>query len=634
MKLLRLFLVAVLIPEVAIAQLSDTTYLQEVKVYGIPFTAYATGSTIEKIKSDSTTETLADRLLNNTTLYLKTYGNGQLTTISMRGTTASQTAVLWNGININSPTLGQTDFSLLPLFLIDEVSVRYGSSSALYGSDAIGGSILLGQAPPLFIRHLQLSGIQEFGSFGKTSTGVKVYTGNNRWEFRTKFSHTYLENDFKYISPANGYEKVQEHASVINYGFDQQVFYKISSKQQVSLEGMVTHNFREVQAAVTNNDADETLEDNNLRFCLNYINEARAGIISATAAYVNNDQHYSDSGIESKVQSTQISTLINVDKSINLRNNLRYGLSFNHYTATSKNYEIGLSENRFDLFASYRLALSGLMIISLDLRQALYNKRYAPFTPSIGWEWILADGVENKVMWRAQAGRGFRIPTLNDRYWQPGGNPDIQSEQSYNIETGIRWNYFNKRRHGFLDLTTYRNWMDDMIVWLPTEENGDRWSPANLQQVHVHGVEVRSELQEQIQKVKIILQASYSFTKSINKKGLNETDHSTINKQLAYVPVHTARATMGLYYEGWAGNTQVSFVGERFPSLDNASTSALDPYALLSFDVSKRIIFTKWNMLVKGECDNVLNIYYENLRHHAMPGRSYTVSVFINFNNH
>ena len=128
------------------AQVGDTTYLKEVSVYGLPVTSYATGSKVVQIKSGEEVTTLSDKLIDETSFYLKTYGNNQLSTITIRGTTASQTAVLWNGININSPTLGQTDFSLIPLFLFDDVSVQYGTGSALYGSDAIGGSIMIGQS--------------------------------------------------------------------------------------------------------------------------------------------------------------------------------------------------------------------------------------------------------------------------------------------------------------------------------------------------------------------------------------------------------------------------------------------------------------------------------------------------------
>ena len=153
------------------AQVGDTTYLKEVSVYGLPVTSYATGSKVVQIKSGEEVTTLSDKLIDETPFYLKTYGNNQLSTITIRGTTASQTAVLWNGININSPTLGQTDFSLIPLFLFDEVSVQYGTGSALYGSDAIGGSIMIGQSSGQFDKGFAGTFYQQVGSFGKFNTG-------------------------------------------------------------------------------------------------------------------------------------------------------------------------------------------------------------------------------------------------------------------------------------------------------------------------------------------------------------------------------------------------------------------------------------------------------------------------------
>src|ERR1044072_950923 len=105
-----LFLIGVFGFVVSHAQ-HDTTYLKEVAVYGIPVTQYAIGAKVDKITSGDQVQTLSDALADNVSLYLKSYGNNQLSTIALRGTTASQTAVLWHGININPPTLGQTDLS-------------------------------------------------------------------------------------------------------------------------------------------------------------------------------------------------------------------------------------------------------------------------------------------------------------------------------------------------------------------------------------------------------------------------------------------------------------------------------------------------------------------------------------------
>ena len=56
-----------------------------------------------------------------------------LSTISFRGTGAGHTSVIWNGVNINQPTIGQTDFSLFPVFAFDDIRIFYGASSSIFG---------------------------------------------------------------------------------------------------------------------------------------------------------------------------------------------------------------------------------------------------------------------------------------------------------------------------------------------------------------------------------------------------------------------------------------------------------------------------------------------------------------------
>ena len=63
---------------------------------------------------------MADILAYNSSLFVKNYGRATLSTVSFRGTSSSHTQVLWNGIAINSPMLGMTDFSQIPSYLIDE----------------------------------------------------------------------------------------------------------------------------------------------------------------------------------------------------------------------------------------------------------------------------------------------------------------------------------------------------------------------------------------------------------------------------------------------------------------------------------------------------------------------------------
>ena len=67
-------------------------------------------------------------LSQHSSIFIKSYGNGTLATPSFRGTSAQHTQVEWNGINLNSPMLGQMDFSQVPVAQFDGLEILYGAA--------------------------------------------------------------------------------------------------------------------------------------------------------------------------------------------------------------------------------------------------------------------------------------------------------------------------------------------------------------------------------------------------------------------------------------------------------------------------------------------------------------------------
>lgn len=602
-----------------IAQVTDTTYLAEVRVYGIPFTTYSTGAKTEKIRIGDEVETLSDKLIDATSLYLKTYGNGQLSSITLRGTTASQTAVLWNGMNINSPTLGQTDFSLIPLFMFDEISIQYGSGSSLYGTDAIGGSIMLGQSPARFDGRFTSSVIQQLGSFGRWNSGVKATYGSRRWEFSTKVYRSFIENNFPYFTKAVGYSKRQDNAAVLNYGINQQIHYKISAAQQISLDGMYTYNFREIQPSVSDT-GDETLQDVDTRLAIKYQNNFGAGIFAATTAYSKSDQDYTDD-VTSNVRSEQLITLLSFDINVGKKTDFRSGANISRFSVSSENFEKGLAEERYDVFLSVRHSISSSWTVNANFRQSFYAGRYAPFAPTLGTEFYLIRNEKNDLKLRAHASRAFKVPTLNDRYYQPVGNENLKPEDAFNIESGVVWGRKTDHCEYQVDLSVFRTWIDQMIIWQP---QSGQWKPENLQKVHIHGIELNAKATWNISRYQIHGNILYGYTRSINQEGV---DKIFVDKQLAYVPIHTGRASLAVSRGYWRADTRINFTGLRYVVLDN--TTSLDPYVLLDASMGRQFVFDNFSFTMKGEVNNILNTYYENLSSRAMPGRNYAISILL-----
>ena len=86
---------------------------------------------------------LSEALRFQTPIYIKENGRGSVSSPSFRGTTAQQTSFLWNGIPVNSTFLGQGDINNLSLLNYDNIEVKAGGGSVIYGSAAIGGTIHL-----------------------------------------------------------------------------------------------------------------------------------------------------------------------------------------------------------------------------------------------------------------------------------------------------------------------------------------------------------------------------------------------------------------------------------------------------------------------------------------------------------
>ena len=101
---------------------------------------YSPGTRINKfseIQQVTSSNSLSDLLKKHTSIYIKEYGRGMSSYLSLRGTSSSHTSIDWNGQSLAVPTMGQTDLSHIPLYFFDNMSIHIGGSSVLYGSGSL-----------------------------------------------------------------------------------------------------------------------------------------------------------------------------------------------------------------------------------------------------------------------------------------------------------------------------------------------------------------------------------------------------------------------------------------------------------------------------------------------------------------
>ena len=94
--------------------------------------------------------------------------------------------------------LGQSDFSLLPSGMIDNVMISFGGASMDLGNGAIGGIINL-ENEPCWKKQTLIDAVSGAGSFGRYSGLVKVSTGSDHFQSVTKGYLNSSQNNFPYF---------------------------------------------------------------------------------------------------------------------------------------------------------------------------------------------------------------------------------------------------------------------------------------------------------------------------------------------------------------------------------------------------------------------------------------------------
>ncbi len=181
------------------AQIDSINVLDEVLV-DAKLRVFSTGQEVLHI-SDSVTKknrpTLTSVLNFNSPIYFKENGLGMVSSPSFRGTTASQTAVLWNGININSQFNGQTDFNTINAAGYDEIAVRGGGGSVVYGTGAIGGTVHLNTRLN-FQEKLENDVFVQYGSFNTLDARYQLKAARGDWTVNISGARNSSDNDYEY----------------------------------------------------------------------------------------------------------------------------------------------------------------------------------------------------------------------------------------------------------------------------------------------------------------------------------------------------------------------------------------------------------------------------------------------------
>lgn len=634
MKIIPVFLsVWLLLSGQSVAQQADTLAsetLPEVTVFGQKYERFAAGSRITSIDSADLRRagqrTLADVLQWQTPLYVKSYGPGALSSVSFRGTSAAQTAVLWNGFNINLPTAGESDFALLPVAAGDQVTVQHGSSSAGYGTGAIGGAILL-DSPVQWKKSYSATIRQEAGSFGYWHSTAQGAFSNERISVQARAYRTQAENNFPYENTLrfNSPRERQANAALRQYGATTDVGIRLGKHVQWITRGWFARSDREIPPAMASANTHARQADRNIRLLSELHTSHGAGNTAIRIAYFDDLLKYRDDHISQSNSSVQtIQGQAEHERTIGKNVTLKAGAEFQHFIAEVDGYGSKQTENRASFFLLTRYHPLPRVDVSLNLRQAIVAGFNPPFTPSVGIHYLAVRSPEHALTLKVSASAGYRVSTLNERYWQPGGNPDIKPENSRNYEVGVRHEFKRRKLKMQTEITGFTMRVRDWIQWQPGAQG--YWSPTNLMRVHARGAEATVKTNYQLtRKMYLTTSGSYAFTRSTQEETYGRMNEQ-LGKQLMYVPLHTATGQAGLNLNSWQLHAQIRYTGERFTY---GNSRKLELFTIVNLQLTKVFTINNVSGSVFTSVNNLLHVAYQNLEARAMPGRSFTMGLQI-----
>jgi vitamin B12 transporter len=563
-------------------------------------------------------QSVANVLAQQTPVFIKSYGLNGLATLNFRGSSAAQSQVYWNGVPIQNAALGIADVSLLPVSIINKMHIVYGGSAALWGSGNVGGALLLETDQPSFdsLRTVRNSLAIGAGSFGQYQLGGKMAVSNRRWSLSTTVFAQQAENNFKYIDNY-GEEKETENSRLKGVAVLPQLVYRPTDHDVLKITAWYQKYYREIPAALFEQSSAKKREDEAVRLLLDWKRKQRQGLVYARTAFLTDRMQYEDSA------ALQFSN--NISYQYFLEGGIKRSFAQRHQlllfvpaqVSWMNTNEGRKDQHKFAVAAAYTYTdLRERLQASINIRGEMINQQ-GVVLPGISTSYYLTPGVKL----RANVQRTYRAPSLNELYYEPGGNKDLKPEQGWSEDVGYRVESKIGKRVGVVhDVSAFNRVIDDWILWL----GGGIWTPHNIASVHSRGIETENLVLAEIGSLRLQLGINAAYVLATTEASYIPNDGS-IGKQIPYTPRYNGQVNIGLYYRSIYVNYNHGYTGYRYVNVDESEL--IPAYTTSNVQLSYSLKLRARNILFTGQVNNLFNEHYQVVRGRPMPGINWAAGV-------
>ena len=583
----------------------DTVYLsdQQLKRFNVGQKQHTITDSVIKSQSFA----LTDLLQQQSTIYFKQNGYGMVSSPAFRGTTASQTAVVWNGININSQLTGQTDFNTLLTANFSSVNIKSGGGSVLYGTGAIGGSIHLNQNLPSQVeeQHQFQTG---YGSFNTFEARYSYQKQLDKLKFKLAYARRQSDNDYDIPSQ----NRQNDNAQFQMNSLDAVMTFDLSDVNQLKYFGNYTFGERHF-SLIRSSDPKTKYDNSDTRNMIEWQSQWDSFQSNLKVAYLTENFTFFDNLSRDTSSSSEVETQWLQYEFWWTGNKMKLNAVLNYQSSQAQGNQLANAKRDIaGVSLLFQHQLNDKFEYEVTLRQDVNDDFENPFLLSLGSEYKIYKNWS--LRWHAS--KNYRLPTFNDLFWTNGGNLNLNAETAYQTELGSNLTIGDFK----WSVTGFFNDITDMIRWLP-DSNGI-WRPRNTDEVQAYGIETSLDYQYQLgDNSRIDFKTQYAYTISENR---------ATGKQLIYVPFHTANAQLMYVRPKWSAGLFWSYNGSVFTRTDNNPDFKISHYNLFDAQLSWRIP-NFFNSKLSLRAYNLFDLAYEAVDNRPMPGRSFTLNLNTKF---
>ena len=580
-------------------------------------------------------------------------GLGSMATLSLRGSSANQVEVYFDGVPLSAASGGGVDIGLIPVVDLGSVEVYRGMSPIGFGASAIGGIVSLSSAAAAN------SGVRAYaggGSFDTGFAGVQARWAGNKLRALASVNALGSAGDFPYrndnATPFNTSDdsitRRQNNALRQMDGLAH-VAGLLSGQRQIWGTASFLHRDQGVPPAGSLLANGAALGTDRLLATAAYDSHDDLGRGSCLRAQLYNvatwqrlDDPYGDvsGGVPTHTRDLSTSSGVTLAGSKPLAGWLKLSAvadgRYERFDPASvlpgaaaippgsRIFGASGVETRF-VTQALRLAVipSVRMEVAKDeiTRPERYRLMDADTQPATYWlpnaRLALVQWASEQVTLRANLGRYGRLPSLFERYGNTGqilGNPDLVPETGTNGDVGAKWTRQGERLRLSLDGALFAAWARNLIYY---RQVGTYMRPGNVGSARILGAEMSASVDWR-RRLRFFGQSTLTDARDQENVG------GSYGKQLPNRPRLRAYARPELRDLPLAGRWRWGL----YADLDVTSGNYLDSANLV--EVSPRVLFgaggqvsaPQWGLRLVASAQNLANTPVVDFTGYPLPGRS------------